>query len=77
MEDENIGPERSSAGNVDAVTTTLVAAGIIFQADGEMIAGGPGVRLALLMSKSIDTIENEVVQYPEFMKNDAPPGAGG
>jgi len=27
--------------------------------------------------RSVDTIENEVVQYPEFMENDAPPGAGG
>lgn len=27
--------------------------------------------------RSVDTIENEVVQYPEFMDNDAPPGAGG
>ncbi|MFK0335503.1 hypothetical protein ACIQUB_30795 [Rhizobium sp. NPDC090275] len=27
--------------------------------------------------RSIDTIESEVVQYPEFMENDAPPGAGG
>jgi hypothetical protein len=27
--------------------------------------------------RSVDTIESEVVQYPEFMENDAPPGAGG
>ncbi len=27
--------------------------------------------------RSVDTIEKEVVQYPEFMENDAPPGAGG
>lgn len=45
MEDDRIGPERSSAGNVATVTKTLEAAGVLFQADGEMVVGGPGVRL--------------------------------
>ena len=60
-----------------AIRQALEAAGIIFEADGELISGGPGVRLAQSAGKSFDTVETEVVQYPEFMKNDAPPGAGG
>ena len=59
---------------MNAVRLALEASGIIFEADGELIAGGPGVRLT---TRSFDTVEAEVVQYPEFMKNDAPPGAGG
>jgi hypothetical protein len=39
--------------------------------------GGPGVRLARAATRSFDTIEKEVVQYPEYLENDAPPGAGG
>lgn len=45
MEDEKIGPDRSSAGNVATVAKVLREAGVIFQAEGEMIDGGPGVRL--------------------------------
>ncbi|MFS2151128.1 helix-turn-helix domain-containing protein [Rhizobium sp. Rhizsp42] len=60
-----------------AVKQAFEASGIIFEADGELISGGPGVRLAQSAGKSFDTVETEVVQYPEFMKNDAPPGAGG
>lgn len=39
--------------------------------------GGAGVRLARPASASIDTDETETVQYEEYLKNDAPPGAGG
>ncbi len=60
-----------------AVRQALEAAGVVFEADAELISGGPGVRLAQSAGKSFDTVETEVVQYPEFMKNDAPPGAGG
>ncbi|PWI54798.1 transcriptional regulator [Rhizobium phaseoli] len=45
MEDEKIGPERSSAGNVATVTKTLEEAGIVFMAAGEAAEGGPGVRM--------------------------------
>ncbi|WP_376742387.1 multiprotein-bridging factor 1 family protein [Ensifer canadensis] len=45
MEDDKIGPERSSAGNVATVTKALESAGVVFQAHGEMVEGGPGVRL--------------------------------
>lgn len=74
---ETTGTERSSAGNVQAVKRAMEQAGVVFLGDGEMATGGPGVRLAPVGQKSFDTIETEVVQYPEFLKNDAPPGAGG
>jgi predicted transcriptional regulator len=45
MEDEKIGPERSSAGNVSTVTKALEEAGVLFLGTGEAIEGGPGVRL--------------------------------
>lgn len=45
MEDDKIGPERSSAGNVATVTKTLEDAGIAFIAAGEEKAGGAGVRM--------------------------------
>jgi ribosome-binding protein aMBF1 (putative translation factor) len=45
MEDEKIGPERSSAGNVATVTKVLEEAGIRFLGTGETIDGGPGVRM--------------------------------
>lgn len=45
MEDDKIGPERSSAGNVAAVTKIIEEAGVSFLGDGEQIGGGPGVRM--------------------------------
>lgn len=45
MEDDVIGPERSSAGNVAAVSKALETAGIVFIDDGEDKPGGPGVRV--------------------------------
>lgn len=45
MEDDKIGPERSSAGNVSMVTKTLEEAGVAFIGDGEEKPGGPGVRI--------------------------------
>ncbi|MUZ72941.1 transcriptional regulator [Agrobacterium vitis] len=45
MEDDKIGPERSSAGNVAIVMKTLEEAGVAFIAEGEEKPGGPGVRL--------------------------------
>ncbi|MFK0339207.1 multiprotein-bridging factor 1 family protein [Agrobacterium deltaense] len=46
MEDDKIGPERSSAGNVAAVTKIIEEAGVTFLSDGEQTEGGPGVRMA-------------------------------
>jgi predicted transcriptional regulator len=45
MEDDVIGPERSSAGNVSTVTKVLEEAGVVFLEDGEENPGGPGVRI--------------------------------
>ena len=45
MEDEKIGPERSSAGNVAAVTKVLEEAGIVFLQAGQSAEGGAGVRM--------------------------------
>lgn len=60
MEDDKIGPERSSAGNVAAVTKTLEEAGIAFIADGEHKPGGPGVRV------SEPPIDNGYIDTDEF-----------
>ncbi|MBX4868223.1 MULTISPECIES: transcriptional regulator [Rhizobium] len=53
---------------------SLEAGGVFFIAEN---GGGAGVRLARSASASIDTDETETVQYEEYLKNDAPPGAGG
>jgi transcriptional regulator with XRE-family HTH domain len=45
MEDDKIGPERSSAGNVSTVTKVLEDAGVLFLANGDATDGGPGVRM--------------------------------
>ncbi|KQW62673.1 MULTISPECIES: helix-turn-helix transcriptional regulator [unclassified Ensifer] len=45
MEDDKIGPERSSAGNVASVMKVLEDAGILFLETGQAIEGGPGVRM--------------------------------
>lgn len=46
MEDDKIGPERSSAGNVAAVTKIIEEAGVTFLHPGDLTAGGPGVRIS-------------------------------
>lgn len=53
---------------------SLEDAGVLFIPEN---GGGAGVRLAKSESASIDTNETETVQYEEYLKNDAPPGAGG
>ena len=52
----------------------LEEAGVLFIPEN---GGGAGVRLAKPTSASIDTNETETVQYEEYHKHDAPPGAGG
>ncbi|ACE93440.1 hypothetical protein AMC82_PB00095 (plasmid) [Rhizobium phaseoli] len=56
------------------IKRTLQDAGVLFISEN---GGGAGVRLAKPASASIDTDETETVQYEEYLKNDAPPGAGG
>ncbi|MDM9626281.1 XRE family transcriptional regulator [Rhizobium sp. S152] len=64
--------------SVDALRTAVEEAGAMLITSGSNSpAGGEGVRLAKPSERSVDTIVSEVVQYPEFMENDAPPGAGG
>lgn len=59
-----------------AVRTTLEDAGIIFLDErATSAAGGAGVRLAV-PSASVDTDEQQTVQYPEMARN-GPFGAGG
>jgi hypothetical protein len=45
MEDDKVGPHRSSAGNVEIVKRVLETVGAIFEEDGQETPGGPGVRL--------------------------------
>jgi len=52
----------------------LEGGGVVFIPEN---GGGAGVRLAKRASPSIDTNETEMVQYEEYLENDAPPGAGG
>ncbi|RUM27090.1 XRE family transcriptional regulator [Rhizobium vallis] len=56
------------------IKQSLEDAGVLFIPEN---GGGAGVRLAKSESASIDTDETETVQYEEYLKNDAPPGAGG
>lgn len=64
--------------SIEALQTALEEAGALMIPTGTASpAGGEGVRLAKPSERSIDTIVHQVVQYPEFMENDAPPGAGG
>jgi transcriptional regulator with XRE-family HTH domain len=54
-----------------AIRSTLEAAGVLFIDD----ARGEGV--VKLRPRSIDTVESEVIQYPEFLEGDGGPGSGG
>lgn len=74
---EGVGADRIRVrtDTLDAVIDALRAAGVVLVDEGQS-DGGPGVRLARA-AKSFDTIEKEVVQYPEYLEHDSPPGAGG
>ncbi|MDK4717535.1 XRE family transcriptional regulator [Rhizobium sp. CNPSo 4039] len=61
---------------VAAVRAVLETAGVTFLEAGG-IASAPGVSLHAGGGTAMDMDENEVVQYPENLENDAPPGAGG
>lgn len=64
-------------GDIAPLRTVLEGAGITFI--GERVtsaAGGPGVRMSVPMSTSVDADAQETVQYPEMAK-DGPFGAGG
>lgn len=61
---------------IDTLRKCLEAAGITFIAEGATsAAGGPGVRLSVPVTRSIDANDQETVQYPEM--KDGPFGAGG
>jgi len=55
----------------------LEANGLTFLDGNYSGSGGPGVRLNGPTSRSIDVDIHQVVQYEEYLVNDAPPGAGG
>lgn len=61
---------------VDDLRAALCAAGITFLDAGD-VASGAGVCLHIPDAAAIDVDERQVVQYPENLENDAPPGAGG
>ena len=65
------------ANNVAAVVRSLQAAGVTFIDGAYSGSGGPGVRLFAPTGDSIDTNEDETIQYKDMYENDAPPGAGG
>ncbi len=68
----------ASPDSISALRLGLEAAGIVLiDAGSASPTGGEGARLGKMAQRSVDTIEKEVVQYPEFLNNDAPPGAGG
>ncbi|KAA1183943.1 helix-turn-helix transcriptional regulator [Rhizobium tropici] len=62
--------------DVAAVRAVLETAGVTFLEVGG-VASGPGVSVRTGGGAVMDMDENEVVQYPENLENDAPPGAGG
>ncbi|MBW9118360.1 XRE family transcriptional regulator [Rhizobium cauense] len=55
----------------------LEANGLTFLDGNYSGSGGPGVRLNGPTNRSIDVDIHQVVQYEEYLVNDAPPGAGG
>lgn len=65
------------AGVLAGVRAVLEEAGVTFIDERTTsAAGGFGVRLAVPASQSVDTDDDETVQYPEMAKN-GPFGAGG
>lgn len=62
---------------LDGIRSILEDAGVIFIDERTTsAAGGFGVRLSVPDSHSVDTDDDETVQYPEMAKN-GPFGAGG
>ncbi|NLS18714.1 helix-turn-helix transcriptional regulator [Rhizobium sp. P40RR-XXII] len=74
--EESEGKATGMQNDVAAIRTILETAGVTFLEAGG-VASGPGVSLRKASGVAIDMDENEVVQYPENLENDAPPGAGG
>ncbi|QPB21746.1 helix-turn-helix transcriptional regulator [Rhizobium sp. 007] len=60
-----------------AIERAFSDAGIAFLDGDYSGSGGPGVRLVAPAGKSIDADDTQMVQYREYLVNDAPPGAGG
>jgi hypothetical protein len=62
--------------SVRAIADAIAAAGVMMFGEGS-VDGGPGVRLMVKPSATIDVNVTQTVQYTEFLENDAPPGVGG
>lgn len=62
---------------INVLQAALEAAGITFIDGNYSGTGGPGVRMSQPANASIDVNVHQVVQYQEYLVNDAPPGAGG
>jgi len=62
---------------IEAIINAVHSAGVSFFDGDYSSPGGPGVRFSQPSGPSLDTNEDETIQYREFFENDAPPGAGG
>jgi transcriptional regulator with XRE-family HTH domain len=71
------GEEQLKPRTVSAIRAALETAGLTFVDGNYSGSGGPGVRLTQPAGASLDVNEDEMVQYKEYLENDAPPGAGG
>ena len=71
------GTLKGQARALEMIVDAFVAAGVSFLDGNYASPGGPGVRFTKPTGASLDTNEEQTIQYREVFENDAPPGAGG